>query len=396
MRILITGTTYFPALNGQAIFTVNLAEGLARRGHQVLMVYPSDKGTAYRTERKGVQIEAVQSVSLARFHEGSFFTPFPWQDVRRILDYYQPELVHIHDHYLLSRAFAIQAKRQGIKLVGTNHFMPENLAAYVEWLSRFKRFYNWLSWKWMLEVYNRVDVATAQSKASARLVRAAGLKKPLFAVSCGIDLNRFYPNPSVNRTAILKKYGCDPHKTTILFVGRIDKEKKIDVILQALALLRRTDLQMIVTGQGAVAEDLKALTCKLHLEHQVYFTGYIPSEELPSLLNSVDFFTMPSEAELLSIASLEAMACGRPLLLANAVALPELVDNGVNGYLFEPGNPQDAARCINQLADHPERWPEMGAASLQKARAHSLENVIRKYEHIYELLLSGSAILGEI
>jgi 1,2-diacylglycerol 3-alpha-glucosyltransferase len=99
---------------------------------------------------------------------------------------------------------------------------------------------------------------------------------------------------------------------------------------------------------------------------------------------------MPSEAELLSIASLEAMACGRPLLLANAVALPELAGDGSNGYLFRPGDPVDAARCMALLADHPEHWARMGAISQEKARYHSIEHALKQYENIYANILSGT------
>jgi len=129
---------------------------------------------------------------------------------------------------------------------------------------------------------------------------------------------------------------------------------------------------------------LQALAKSLGLGDRVRFTGFVPNEDLTALLNGIDVFTMPSEAELLSIASLEAMACARPLLLANAVALPELVTQGVNGYLFKPGDAQDAERCMGLLADHPEQWEAMGRASLEKAQVHSLENTIQRYETLYK------------
>ena len=384
MRILITGTTYLPGLNGQAIFTVNLAEGLAKRGHEVLVAYPSELGSAYQACRNGVQLEAVKSVSLQRWHEQGFFTPFPGKDARRIFNSFKPEIVHIQDHYLLSRAFALLAQKHAVKLVGTNHYMPENLAAYVPWLSANKAFYNWLSWKWMLEVYNRLEIVTAQSQASAKLVQAAGLKVPLQVISCGIDTNRFRPDPTVDRDACLRSCGLDPSRKIMLFVGRVDQEKRLDVLLRALSLLDRQDIQFVITGRGAAFDDVHALAKALNLGDRVVFTGFASHDDLPKLLNSADFFTMPSEAELLSIATLEAMACGRPVLLADAVALPELVDNGVNGYLFKPGCPEDAARCIALLADQSDCWQKMGAASLTKAREHGLDNIIQKYERIYE------------
>ena len=110
------------------------------------------------------------------------------------------------------------------------------------------------------------------------------------------------------------------------------------------------------------------------------------------LLNSVDIFTMPSAAELLSIASLEAMACGRPLLVADAVALPELVSQGVNGYLFKPGDPADAARCMELLADHPEQWAAMGQASYERAQEHSLDKTIERYEGYYREAMAKSVV----
>lgn len=392
MRILITGTTYYPALNGQAIFTVNLAEGLAQRGHDVLVVVPSDEIRACRRERKGVQIEAVESLSLKIWHQDAYFSPFPGKAVRRIFDQFQPEIVHIHDHYPLSRVVVMEAQRRRIKSVGTNHFMPENLASYASWLARIKPLYNWIGWTWMLEVYNRVDIATAQSQNAADLICKQGLRPPVFPVSCGIDLGRFHPDPTTDRAACRERYGLRPDQKLFLYVGRVDGEKKLEVLLHAMTHLEREDVQLGIAGRGSAMERLLALADELQLGERVRFVGFIPNEDLHVLLNSADVFVMPSEAELLSLASLEAMACGRPVLLANAVALPELVAEGVNGYLFEPGNPLDAARLMDLLASQPERWSEMGQASLERARFHGLDNTLRQYEMLYEKLLANHPI----
>lgn len=108
-------------------------------------------------------------------------------------------------------------------------------------------------------------------------------------------------------------------------------------------------------------------------------------------MNSVDVFVMPSEAELLSISTLEAMACGRPVLLVNALALPELVRDGENGYLFKPGDVEDLVRHINMLADQPERWVTMGMVSREIALSHSLDETLRKFVMLYsQLVLQGT------
>jgi glycosyltransferase involved in cell wall biosynthesis len=244
----------------------------------------------------------------------------------------------------------------------------------------------------MLNTFNRLDAVVAPSKTAANLLRAQKLLPPVFPISGGISLARFYPLPDVERDLWRKRYGLDAGRTIFLFVGRIDEEKRLDVILRALAHLERDDIQFCIAGHGAAQGKLKKKAQDLKLGGRARFIGLVPNADLPCLINSCDIFVMPSEAELLSIASLEAMACGRPVLAANAVALPELVSDGINGYLFRPGNDLDAARCMEKLADHPELWPGMGAVSFERAQQHSLEVVLQRNETLYEMVLSGSVV----
>jgi 1,2-diacylglycerol 3-alpha-glucosyltransferase len=110
----------------------------------------------------------------------------------------------------------------------------------------------------------------------------------------------------------------------------------------------------------------------------------VPNEKLPLLYQTGQVFCMPSPEELQSIATLEAMASGRPVLAANARALPELVAHGENGYLFEPGQSEAVADGMAYLVDHRDEWPRMGQASREHAVEHSLENTIRRYEEVYQ------------
>jgi glycosyltransferase involved in cell wall biosynthesis len=394
MRILIAGTPQYIAFHGQAIFTINLAEGLAKRGHEVLALTGSERGGAYHSQRNGVQIEAVSSLNLKLFHPDACLPLFSAKAVRRVFETFQPDIVHIQDHYSLCRNAAITAQRLGVKRVGTNHFMPENLAPYIPVLSRIKPVYNWVLWRWMRATYDHLDVVTAPSRTAASLVRSVGLKPPVFPISCGVDTELFRPDPSVDRQFWRGHYGIDPERKVFFFVGRVDKEKRLDVLLHAIHRMDRDDLQLVIGGKGAALNELEALSRKLGLGQKVHFTGFIPNEDLPAVLNSIDVFVMPSEAELLSISSLEAMACRRPLLVARAVALPELVDEHVNGLLFTPGDVADAACCLEWFADHPERWSEMGTAGLEKVQAHSLENVVQRYETLYDAIRLGAPLDG--
>jgi glycosyltransferase involved in cell wall biosynthesis len=148
----------------------------------------------------------------------------------------------------------------------------------------------------------------------------------------------------------------------------------------------------VIAGTGRVERAMHQMAADLELGERVRFTGFIPQSDLPGLMNSIDVFVMPSEAELLSISTLEAMACSRPVLLVDALALPELVRVGENGYLFKPGDVNDLVYHINLLADQSEYWGRMGMVSRQVALAHSLDEAVEKFEELYDRLVSPEAV----
>jgi glycosyltransferase involved in cell wall biosynthesis len=393
MRILIAGQTYAPALNGQSVFMTNLAEGLAKIGHQVMVIAPALGDRCEQHERNGVVVQTTSSIYLKFLHPDAYvgmpFSPL----VQKVFNDFKPEVVHVHDHYPISQDVIRTARRHRIRVIGTNHFMPQNLVPYMPLGQALKPFYEKAMWWWMLLTYNNLDVVTGPSRTAVTIMRSRGLDRPAYPVSCGVNLDRFQPLLKDNQTVrqqLFERYRLDPRKKTFMFVGRMDDEKRIDLLLRAVDLLKRDDIQLVIAGKGAAASSLQMLAHELNLGERVRFIGYIPYSDLPAMLSSIDIFTMASEAELLSIASLEAMACARPVLLARAQALPELVDPGVNGYLFEPGNVADIARYMALLADHPQQWKHMGTASLKKVQAHSIENTLRSYEKLYDGLLTGT------
>ncbi|MHC1781473.1 MAG: glycosyltransferase [Anaerolineaceae bacterium] len=390
MRILITGTTYAPALNGQSIFTTNLAEGLARLGHQVCMVTPSDFGKAYQIERNGVMVYFVSAFDLSMLHNQAAVSMMPDFEVKRIFMEFSPDIVHIHDHYPLSKCVLKYTRLYRLPVVGTNHFVPENLAPYVPLLPRLWSVFSKLLWWWMKRVYNHLDLVTAPSRTAVEILPRpepegtdpAGLLRGQFRTLQGHHHRQ--PQADVHH------FGLAFSPTTFLFVGRVDAEKKVDVLIRAIKLLNRKDIQLVVAGKGAALSGYQSLAHELGVSDQVHFTGFVVEPELPLLLNCIDVFAMPSEAELLSIASLEAMAAGKPLLVARIQSPARTGHDGVNGYLFEPGSVQDAARCMALLADHPEDRPRMGAASLEKVKAHSVDAVLKRYEDLYRGCLKGA------
>jgi len=386
MRILIATQNYFQPNNGQAVFARNLAEGLVAEGHSVLVLAPSERSRAYEEVHGGLQVQAVSSRSLAPFYADVFVTPRPRAEVERALGAFRPDIVHIQDHFPLCRSVVEVAAEQGLPLVGTNHFLPENIIPFVPVLSRSARTRAWMErfmWRQVLSVFDRLALASAPTETAAAILRRQGIRIPVEAISCGVDLRAFHPDPAVDRPAMRRRYGLDGDHAVFFFVGRVDREKRLDVLLDALPLLDRRDVQLAIAGRGRDLESLQLQARRLSLGDRVVFAGFVPEEDLNPLLNSVDIFAMPSEAELQSIATLEAMAAGRPVLAADARALPELVEEGVNGTLFRAGDAAQAAARMAWLLDERRRWEEMGRASLARVQSHSLPNTVRRYQDFY-------------
>jgi len=386
MRIAMAGQTYDPPINGPGVFSIQLAEGLARQGHRVMVLTPSPCLRAVDRIQNGVRVEGIPAVPLFPPYADIRVNVAPGLWVGRLLDEFQPDVVHLQDHYPLCRGVLRAARRRGIPVLATNHFVPENMLPYVPLLRRAPGLLTRLLWRTALGALDRADLVTAPSRTAAQILRDCGLRVEVRAVSCGVDVEHFTPDQDVDRRAVRLRYGLEVEATLFLYVGRLDREKCLEVLLQALARLDRHDLQLAMVGQGRHRRALAALAQALTLGRRAVFPGYVPTADLPALLNSADVFAMPSDAELLSIATLEAMATGRPILAADARALPELVRPGLNGFLFRPGDSESAARGIAELADHREAWARMGAASRALALAHDCRETLRRYLELYESL----------
>lgn len=384
MRILIVSQTYAYG-NGQASFTIHLAESMAAHGHQVMVITPSEGMRSYSVYQNHVRVEKVAAVHMSILHPTMYFTPFPGARVKRLVREFQAEVIHIQDHYFICSAAVDEARRLHTPLIGTNHFLPENLLPFLRKIPALQSLFAIPLWKMMLSVFDKLDVAITPSRTATRILQDQQIRIPVRTISNGVDTNRFYPNARIDRRGVRRKYHLDPDRTFFLYVGRLDGEKGLDTLLEAISRLQRDDFQLAIVGRGLYRQLLEKQAQELGLERRVVFIGFVGPEDLPALYNSADLFVMPSPEELQSIATLEAMACGKPILAANGRALPELVEPGVNGYLFQPVQPEDAAHKMNQLIEEREQWTAMGQASFERSQAHSLHNTVMHYEEQYRI-----------
>lgn len=385
MRILIASDTYYPHVNGASYFSQRLAAALAEHGHEVAVISPSQTLGNDTKTRHGVTLYGVRSFPL--FIVPKFRFVLPWiinQRIARAIDEFKPDIVHIQMHFLISRQVLKAAQRRNIPVVATNHFMPENLTHYLHLPGFVINFIHYIAWKDAVRVFNKTYAVSSPTKTANSFIEP-WIGRELPAISNGIDLKRF--NPSNDPSPAKEQYGL-PDRPTLLFVGRLDKEKNVDVVLRAVALARqKISFHFVAAGHGAEEKKLQALAKSLGISHDVTFTGFVPDELLPSLYASAECFVIAGIAELQCIVAMEAMATGLPVIGARAVALPELIHHGHNGYLFEPGNVEELAGHIVAVFSDGARRSNMGEKSLEIIKDHDLNKTLEAFEDFYRTAL---------
>ena len=389
MRILFSGQSYYRKDNGQAVFMIRLAEGLAAAGHAVMALAPSEKGIASRQTINGVVVQTVPALHIGH---NLNITAFSDSLVDATLAEFCPDIVHIQDHLFLNRTVLRLARLRAIRVVGTNHFLPNNWSNNLYIPRSVQGVVHKAMWHNMLEVFNQLDAATTPTETAVAILRKQDIRIPVRAISCGVNQDEFYPRPTLEPAIMRRRYRLALNRTVILYVGRVDREKGLDDIVDAAAMLVNEPIQFAIAGKGMYRDILMEQVASRDLGQVVTFPGYVPSEDLPLLINSCDAFIMPSAQELQSIATLEAMSCAKPVLVANARALPELVEHGANGYLFNPFNAASIAGTVQLFVSKRHRWEEMGMAGLEKARPHHLTNTVQRYVEWYESVIGRSLI----
>ncbi|TLQ00248.1 glycosyltransferase family 4 protein [Nesterenkonia salmonea] len=379
LTVLIAADTYPPDVNGASIFGYRLAKHMTARGHQVHIA----------AARPGPGPDVVEHQDEATIHRfRSFKAPtheyhrlcLPWlvePAMRRLVAEIQPDVVHVQCHYMIGKAAILAAEEARVRTVATNHFMPENLDPFLPFPKWFKRIVARNSWRDMGRLMGKASVVTTPTPLAADTMRAKGGFEHVLPLSNGIDVDYYSPRPD---ESIARR-----DKPTVLFVGRLAVEKNVDVLIDAVA---KTDPALQITaeiiGDGEQRDKLREQTAELGIEDRINFRGHLNDAELREAYISADAFCQPGTSELQSLVSLEAMSAAKPVILANALALPHLVAVGENGYLFEPFNSDDLAEQLNRVfRKTPQERATMGLRSREKANQHAIGKTMAAYEALY-------------
>ncbi|WP_426937514.1 glycosyltransferase [Brevibacterium sp. LE-L] len=373
--------TYAPEVNGAAKFAERLAEGLADRGNDVHVACPSATGKPSVSVENGVTVHRLTAHRWP-LHP-TWMICMPWEtkpELSRLLDSIRPDVVHTQAHFVIGRYAFSESIRRGIPVVATNHFMPDNVRPYLRAPKAVLNGGTAIAWWDLRRKFQSADFITVPTQLAADLLTENGFSSPIRAVSCGIDLQRFAHLRELDSAA---PRAIPPR---VLFVGRLSSEKHAADIVEAVA---KTDpelgLEADIVGGGDQEEPLKQLASELGIADRVNVLGKISDKALMEAYQRCTFFCMPSTAELQSIATLEALASRKPVVLADAVALPHLVRDGINGYLFPPRDIDALADRFTRICRMPDvELDDMSKASLDVVAKHDIEYTLDTFEAIYD------------
>ena len=380
LRVVIACDTFPPDINGASRFAERLASGLVRAGNEVHVIAPAHNKTfgSFTEVHDGstMTVHRIKSYRVIQHKTLRYVWPFTLKKkADRLLRNIRPNAVHINSHMIVGRFVLKSAQELGIRVIATNHIMPENLIKYSLVIPRWAE--KWvmdLAWKDAGRVLRKADVVTTPTRRAANLLESASGLTGVLAVSCGIQASRFANStPTSNQ------------EPRILFLGRLDYEKHIHNLLKAVALLPKSlNVKVEVVGDGGEREYLEKLARELGIDQNVEFRGHITDQELPKAYERATLFAMPSIAELQSIATMEAMASGRPVVAADAMALPHLVHDGDNGYLFPPDDVNAFAdRLLKVLTANQAELDRLSENSLHLIQSHDIDTTIKIFEGLY-------------
>lgn len=383
MKILIASDLHWPVLNGVATFSRNLAKGMAARGHEVIVIAPSQDG------KKSVEVDGNYTIYRVRstifpFYQNFRISPTPQLEVRKILQDFQPDIIHIQMLMWIGQAAMFFGRRYDIPVVTTSHAMAENLLDNLKKAAPLSRPINYILSDYGRRFHSRADAITSPTRSGLDSFgkHADKLTKPIEVISNGIDLTEY--SPATPNPAIYKKFNLPTDKPIVTYIGRVDAEKHLQVLVHAFNKVRQAvDAHLLIVGDGVDRENLQQLTAELGLQKHITFAGRVSDEDKLELEHVGKLYAITSPAELQSIATLEAMACGQPVVAVDAGALAELCHDGENGYLFDLDNSDQAAEGITKILQDDALRELFSKESLRIAQKHDLEYTLKEFEALY-------------
>jgi glycosyltransferase involved in cell wall biosynthesis len=364
MKIAIVTETFLPKIDGIVTMVTKTVETLQAGGDEVKIFAPSG-GPA---ELYGAEVVSLPSIPFPFYPELKIAAPRA--SMRKHLEAFRPDVFHLFEPSLLGIGGIYYGKVLRIPIVISYH---TNLPAYLHYYKM--GFFQGPTWKLMRERHLRADLNLCTSTPMMEELRSHGIDR-LALWERAVDAQQFQPSKC---SAEMRKTlsGGEPHKPLLLYVGRLSAEKDVGTLREALRAM--PEARLAIVGDGPMRHELER-----HFRGTpTTFAGYLRGEPLAAAYASADVFVMPSKTETLGLVLMEAMAAGLPVAACNAGGIPDAVEDGVTGFLYEPSDKQGLVKAVQRVLANPAERATVRARAREDVERHSWQGSTAQLRRYY-------------
>ena len=373
MKIALFTETFLPKIDGIVTRLCHTVEHLQRLGDRVLIFSPAGGLTEY----KGAEICGIEGFPLPLYPELKLAIPTP--TIGEKLEQFQPDIIHVANPAVLGLGGLYYAKKLNIPLVASYHtHLPQYLHHYG--LGMLEG----LLWELLKSGHNQADINLCTSTAMVEELTNHGIER-VDLWQRGVDTELFQPHHASREMRDRLSQG-NLNNTILLYVGRLGAEKEIERIKPILEAIPNARLALV--GDGPNRETLE----QHFADTPTHFVGYLRGEQLASAYASADAFIFPSRTETLGLVLLEAMAAGTPVVAANSGGIPDIVTDGINGYLFDPTDEKGAITATQKLLAHSEERETLRKNARAEAERWGWSAATQQLRNYYQKIISAYSI----
>lgn len=380
MKIGIFTDSYKPYTSGVVTSISTFKEEMTRLGHEVHIFAPSypnyedDEANVYR-------FYSVPSPTNPDFTLAIPVYPGLNLIVRRL----KLDIIHVQSPFTMGRVGLHYARKYRIPLVFTYHSRYDQ---YVHYVPIAQELAKEITIKYSSSFCNHCDHIIVPSADIEEIVSDFAVHKPITVIPTGIPLQRF---KNGDPHWLRANFDIPENNKILLFVGRLTKEKNLSFLIRTFTQVKnqQPNTTLVLTAQGPMEEELKALSSELGLSAQdIIFTGAVPFDTLVNVYYSADLFVFSSLTETQGLVITEAMAAGLPVVAVRASGVQDMVDDGVNGILTNL-DMDELADAICRVLEDEVLYHHLKKNALLKAESLSARSMALKLEALYEQLLEG-------
>lgn len=367
--ILMVSDDFIPSATGVGIHLSSICKGLVDLGHSVTVLTSRQPGQPPVELWQGIKVCRCPAVKVAGFFQAIPSLP----KVRTLLRDNNIDVIHFHYFSLmLGMVHLGTMKFPGAKIY--TYHMTEDVLTQPLLMRPFRSIIG----KLMVRFSNTMDAIITPSKALKSKIVEAGVSSKVHYIS----------NPISSSLLEATDAGCIRSEAfQILYVGRLNREKNIPLLIRAFAMhaAKYPQSALWIAGVGSELDNLKRIAIEQGILEKIVFLGFVGQQELAKYYRSCDVFVLPSVVETQGLVVLEAMSFGKPVIVTNKIApADELVETGSNGFIVDAVNPGDLAARLEELSLNEEKRASFGASSRARVESLDVRSIVASLEAVYQ------------